>query len=152
MKKQFAVLISILGLMFLISNNLWALELNTETNIVEDLAQKNSFFTDNPDHDPFKALISKPKIKMPEPINLSKSKNHEKKQLKKEIIKPLNIKITGICGNEKQRQAIIVYENKEMLVEAGNKIDNKFEIIEISPEQIVVYSINETRRKVFKIS
>lgn len=152
MNNKTTILVSVLVAILFLAPAVFSSEINEETFVVKQLARHHSFLSENPGHDPFKPVISKPKVKMPEPIEYKTDKvaKDEKKVIK--VIKPLNIKITGICGNDKKRQAVIVYNNKELLVETGNKIDNSFKIIEISAQHVVVYSITETRRRVFKIS
>jgi hypothetical protein len=152
MNNKTKFLVSVLVAILFFAPPVFSSEFNEETIVVKELAQNHSFHSENPGHDPFKPIISRPEVKMPEPLEFKTDKEPKIEKKAKKVVKPLNIKITGICGNDKQRQAVIVFDNKELLVEAGNKIDNSFKIIEISAQQVVVYSIKETRRRVFKIS
>jgi len=62
-------------------------------------------------------------------------------------MKPLLIR--GIVGNQTQRAAIIIYENKFYLVKKDMVIDGCFKIVDILSNKVVVYSMAEQMRRMF---
>ncbi|MBU1107869.1 MAG: hypothetical protein KKB51_14440, partial [Candidatus Riflebacteria bacterium] len=79
-------------------------------------------------HDPFKPVIVKKVIDL---IKIERPpKNESSNETKiEEIIPPLKLEVTGICGNDGLRQAIVQFENDEHIVETGQVIDGKFKVV-----------------------
>lgn len=99
--------------------------------------------------DPFKPMVVKKVIKYVRPV-----KTHKIKKIIETVvpvIKPLKLKITGICGNNDKRQAVVLCESKEYLLDKGQVVSNKFKVIEIKEDKLVVYSIKEERRRTFAL-
>ncbi|PKL50631.1 MAG: hypothetical protein CVV42_02585 [Candidatus Riflebacteria bacterium HGW-Riflebacteria-2] len=120
-----------------------------ETDTINQLANQFTFAGEVADHDPFKPVIVK---KVIEPIRIErKSVELAVTEPKKEIIPPLKLKVTGICGNNGLRQAIIQFENDEYIVENGQVIDGKFKVVDVNDDKLVVYSIREARRATFPL-
>lgn len=122
---------------------------NSESDTISQLAGEFTFTGEVANHDPFKPVIVK---KVIEPIQIDRTRlvPPPVKQ-KKEVIPPLKLKVTGICGNDGIRQAIIQFENDEYIVENGQVIDGKFKVVDVTSDKLVVYSIREERRTSFPI-
>lgn len=122
----------------------------SEREIITALSEENSFMTENATHDPFKPVIKKREpviIKIEQP-----SENKNTAEEKKEVVKPVQLTITGICGNNTLRQAVVVFENNEYTVSSGQIINGVFRVIDIEHDKITIYSIREARRHVFRLS
>ncbi len=122
---------------------------NSESDTINQLASEFTFAGEVADHDPFKPVIVK---KVIEPIKIDrKHLEPPPVEQKKEVIPPLKLRVTGICGNEGLRQAIIQFENDEYIVENGQVIDGKFKVVDVNADKLVVYSIRESRRATFQL-
>lgn len=122
----------------------------SETETISQLASQFSFAGEIADHDPFKPVIVKKVINL---IKVDRNVKVEPPVIepKKEVIPPLKLKVTGICGNDGLRQAIIQFENDEYIVENGQVIDGKFKVVDVTSDKLIVYSIREERRASFPI-
>ncbi|HAE39203.1 MAG TPA: hypothetical protein DCG57_11275 [Candidatus Riflebacteria bacterium] len=138
------------GVMFLSTAALMAETVPvSENDTVSQLAQEFSFQGEVANHDPFKPVIVKKVIDL---IKIERQTQvNPVIEPKKEVIPPLKLEVTGICGNDGVRQAIIQFENDEHIVENGQVIDGKFKVIDVSPDKLVVYSIREQRRSTFPL-
>lgn len=124
---------------------------NSENETISQLAQEFAFTGETANHDPFKPIVVK---KVADVIKIEKLRKTElisETRPKKEVIPPLRMQVTGICGNNGLRQAIVQFENDEHIVETGQVIDGKFKVVEVSPDKLVVYSIKEARRATFNL-
>ncbi|PKL38268.1 MAG: hypothetical protein CVV41_22565 [Candidatus Riflebacteria bacterium HGW-Riflebacteria-1] len=149
LNRIFKVIIAA-GVMFLSTAALMAETVPvSENDTVSQLAQEFSFQGEVANHDPFKPVIVK---KIVEPVRIERVRKIDQVvEPKKEVIPPLKLEVTGICGNDGIRQAIIQFENDEHIVETGQVIDGKFKVIDVSPDKLVVYSIREQRRSTFPL-
>ena len=99
--------------------------------------------------DPFCPLVKRPEKRFEiKPKEIEKAKVAKVEQIP---VKPLEIKINGICGNESRRHALIEFENSALTVQAGQTVNGKFNVIEVTENSVVVFSIAQQRRAVFKI-
>jgi len=123
---------------------------NSESDTISQLASEFAFTGEVANHDPFKPVIVKKVIDL---IKIDRSVKVEPPvtEPKKEVIPPLKLKVTGICGNDGLRQAIIQFENDEYIVENGQVIDGKFKVVDVTSDKLIVYSIRESRRASFPI-
>ncbi|KAF1079953.1 MAG: hypothetical protein GQF41_3851 [Candidatus Rifleibacterium amylolyticum] len=123
---------------------------NGESDTINQLASEFTFTGEVANHDPFKPVIVKKVIDL---IKIDRSVKVEPPvtEQKKEVIPPLKLKVTGICGNDGLRQAIIQFENDEYIVENGQVIDGKFKVVDVTSDKLIVYSIRESRRASFPI-
>ncbi|OGK09507.1 MAG: hypothetical protein A2W80_13265 [Candidatus Riflebacteria bacterium GWC2_50_8] len=147
--RVFKVIIAA-GVIFLSTAALMAEQCQiNESDTVSQLAQEFSFQGEVANHDPFKPVIVKKVIDL---IKIERQTQiNPVIEPKKEVIPPLKLEVTGICGNDGVRQAIIQFENDEHIVETGQVIDGKFKVIDVSPDKLVVYSIREQRRSTFPL-
>ena len=68
-------------------------------------------------------------------------------------IPPLIIFVKSIVGEEeKDRYAVIEFEGKELTVRKDQIVENKFKVIDIYPDRVVVYSREEQRRHTYKLT
>lgn len=123
---------------------------NSESDTISQLASEFAFPGEVANHDPFKPVIVKKVIDL---IKIDRNVKVEPPvtEPKKEVVPPLKLKVTGICGNDGLRQAIIQFENDEYIVENGQVIDGKFKVVDVTSDKLVVYSIREERRSSFPI-
>ncbi|MBU1107763.1 MAG: hypothetical protein KKB51_13910, partial [Candidatus Riflebacteria bacterium] len=100
----------------------------SESDTIGLLTQEFAFTGEVANHDPFKPVIVKKVIDL---IKIERPpKNESSNETKiKEIIPPLKLEVTGICGNDGLRQAIVQFENDEHIVETGQVIDGKFKVV-----------------------
>lgn len=122
----------------------------SESEIITALTETNSFATENAAHDPFR-----PVIKKREPVIIKVDPPAENKKVveeKKEVIRPVQLTVTGICGNDTLRQAVVIFENDEYTVTSGQIVNGAFKVIDIENDKITIYSIREARRHVFSLS
>ena len=103
--------------------------------------------------DPFKALVEKKIPVQPKRIKkeVKVKQNDEVKKEKLPPVKPIEIKVSGIVGNDDQRLAVINFENNEYTVAKDQNIDGKFKVIDIQNDRITIYSNKEQKRRSFKI-
>lgn len=67
-------------------------------------------------------------------------------------VTPLTIIIKSITGEEENdRYAVIEFEGKEITVRKDQIVENKFKVIDIYPDRMVVYSPKEQRRRTYKL-
>lgn len=123
----------------------------TEVDTISLLAEQNTFTTDQPGHDPFKPIITKKEIKLSR-VELPEKFEKIVKDPPVITIEPLTLKVTGICGNDTLRQAVINHKNEEFTVKSGQTINGIFKIVDITDEKIVVYAIKEARRHSFTLA
>lgn len=122
----------------------------SESEIITALTEANSFTTENAAHDPFK-----PVIKKREPVIIKVDPPAEKTRAVeeiKEVIRPVQLTVTGICGNDNLRQAVVIFENDEYTVTSGQIVNGAFKVVDIENDKITIYSIREARRHVFSLS
>jgi len=152
MKKLARLLtVVVIGTFVFATANLYAETVqNNESDTISQLASEFVFTGEVASHDPFKPVIVKKVIDL---IKIDRSTKIEPPlvEQKKEVIPPLKLKVTGICGNDGLRQAIIQFENDEYIVENGQVIDGKFKVVDVNSDKLVVYSIRESRRATFQL-
>lgn len=119
----------------------------SEATTIDIISESDPFST--VESDPFRPRISKKVTIIERHKEIEKVPPEPIKQEK--VIVPLKLKVTGICGNEKMRQAIIEFENSELTVQTGQTVNGKFKIMEITEEAVVIYSMQEERRSIFKL-
>lgn len=128
----------------------FAQEIANENEIVEALAPAEVFKMENADHDPFRPVVQKQVKEFVKPVEIKEKKLVEVEQ--KKVVVPVKIKVSGICGNDKERIAVIEFEGGEYLVKTGQTVNGKFSVIEILDDRIVIYAVAQSRRDVFKLS
>lgn len=152
MKKLARLLtVFVIGTFVFATANLYAETVqNNESDTISQLASEFTFTGEVASHDPFKPVIVKKVIDL---IKIDRTVKVEPPPVeqKKEVIPPLQLKVTGICGNDGLRQAIIQFENDEYIVENGQVIDGKFKVVDVTSDKLIVYSIRESRRASFPI-
>ncbi len=122
---------------------------NNETAVIDQLCQSFTFQGENAAHDPFKPLITK---KVVEPVKIERQPEPVPQKEVKKVIPPLKLTVTGICGNENFREAVIQFENDEHIVRPGQVVNGKFKVVDIENGRVVVYSIGEARRATFALN
>ena len=143
--KSLTIISIIVGVLFAVSANA---DTQIENDIISELAHSSSFAPVVISKDPFKPMIVKKVIRpIVRPVKLDPKP--VKPVVKK--IKPLRVKVTGVCGNDSLRQALVQYKGKEYTVSQGQTVQGKFKVIDINPDRVVVYSIKEKRRHTFAL-
>ena len=60
--------------------------------------------------------------------------------------------VKSIVGEEENdRYAVIEFEGKEITVRKDQIVENKFKVIDIFPDRMVIYSAKEQRRRTYKL-
>ncbi|MBF0543960.1 MAG: hypothetical protein HQM08_05995 [Candidatus Riflebacteria bacterium] len=62
---------------------------------------------------------------------------------------PLKIVLMGIVGDDKNRRATIDYLNKVLVVGKGDWVEDVFQVVEVLPDEVVVYSKAEQLQRAF---
>lgn len=121
-----------------------------ETEIVAALAQQDSFSSETNIRDPFKPLVKKEVKTFIRPEEVIKPKKQDLPVEK--MIKPIRLKVSGICGNPDGRLAIIEFEGNEFVVTAGQTVNGAFSIIEVVEDGVIIFAHEQSRRHVFKLA
>lgn len=120
-----------------------------ETENIDMLAGMHKFMSAGNRKDPFDPIIKKklptieplpvnpPIVKPPEPV--------------KPPLPPLKLSVKGIVGSEEHRLALIMFENRELVVQPDQTVDGKFKVVTISPKEVIVYSNRDQMRRAFPI-
>ncbi|HEY9070342.1 MAG TPA: hypothetical protein VIV61_08780 [Candidatus Ozemobacteraceae bacterium] len=120
-----------------------------ETEGIAALAQEHSFAPANSEKDPFKPLVTKPAPPKQEE-SVTPPPATQAVEIKP-VIQPLQIRVTGICGNDDERLAMIEYKQKSYVVFKEMTVDGSFKVVDILSDNVVVYSIQEQMRRTFPI-
>jgi len=121
-----------------------------ESEQVEVLSGSHKFTPGNESKDPFKPLVVKKVILPPAPTPISKPSGRSGPPLPPPP-KPIQLFVSGVCGNENERLAMIMFENKPYVVSKDMVVDGKFKIVDILPDRLVIYSNKEQMRRTFPI-
>jgi len=65
--------------------------------------------------------------------------------------KPIQLFVQGVCGNENERLAMIVFENKNYTIQKDQVVDGKFKVVDILTDKLIIYSNKEQMRRTFPI-
>jgi len=122
---------------------------NNEVAAIDRLCQNFVFQGENANHDPFRPLITK---KVIEPVKIERQPEPVPQKEVAKVIPPLKLTVTGICGNDSVREAVIQFENDELVVRPGQVVNGKFKVVDIENGRVVVYSIGEARRATFALA
>lgn len=120
----------------------------TEKNHIERLSQNASFSAET-SKDPFRQLIQKPEFVAQQPETPVKT-NLPVKQLP--VIKPLELSLTGIVGNDNHRLAVVIINNQELVLNRDQQYKQEFKVINIHSDRLVVYSNREKARRTFRLA
>lgn len=121
-----------------------------EVSQVENIEGQHPFKLEK-DKDPFMPLIQKPKPPDPPQRVMREVATFTYREPPKEIIPPLKLSLQGICGNETERLAMIIYENELKVMKKDEEVNGKFKLVDILPDKVVVYSFKEQIRRTFPI-
>lgn len=115
---------------------------------VQTLADRHRFSPPNEAKDPFKPLV-----KRPEPKKEEKTIRIEPPPQASEPkpIPPLVLTVSGICGNDAERLAMIIFENKPYVVHKEVTVDGTFKVVDVLADRLVIYSFREQMRRTFPI-
>ncbi len=122
----------------------------SESEQIDDLANKFTFTPDVPKKDPFKPLVEK-KVILPPVRRVKPVSRPRDSKPKAPPIKPIKLHVSGIVGNEGARLAVVKFENNEHTITKDQVVDGKFKVVDILSDRVVVYSNKEQRRHTFKI-
>jgi len=117
---------------------------------IEMLAANHKFTPSNPSKDPFKPLVEK-KVLAPPPPPPSSMQKSSSAPPPPPPPKPIQLVVTGICGNDNDRLAIITFEGKPYTVQKDQVIDGKFKVVDVMTDRLVIYSNKEQMRRTFPI-
>ena len=118
---------------------------------IERLAGLHKFEIANPKKDPFKPLVVKKVILPPVRRRTPTRRTQKPSAPKPPPIKPIQLFVSGVVGNEGQRLAIVKFENKEYTIHKDQVVQGKFKVVDILNDRVVVYSNKEQRRHTFRI-
>jgi len=113
------------------------------------LAQDTKFTPSSSGKDPFKPLITRQEPPKNEP-RIDPQPASRAVEIEP-VTKSLQIRVTGICGNDNERLAMIEFENKSYVVFKEMTVDGMFKVVDILSDNIVVYSIKDQMRRTFPI-
>jgi len=117
---------------------------------IEMLAANHKFTPSNPSKDPFKPLVEK-KVVLPPPPPPSSMQKSSSAPPPPPPPKPIQLVVTGICGNDNDRLALITFEGKPYTVQKDQVIDGKFKVVDVMTDRLVIYSNKEQMRRTFPI-
>lgn len=117
---------------------------------IEVLSAKFKFTPGNESKDPFKPLVIKKVQLPPAPTPVARSSGPVGPPPPPPP-KPIQLFVSGVCGNETERLAMIMFENKPYVVSKDMVVDGKFKVVDILPDRLVVYSNKEQMRRTFPI-
>jgi len=135
---------------FTLGTPIGAISEEDESSNAQVLSETNKFSAGNEGKDPFKPLIVKKPIQL---IQKEEKKREDQEPPKKqtEPIPPLVVNVSGICGNEGERLAMIFFENKPFVVHKEMNVDGKFKVVDVLDDRLVVFSFKEQIRRTFPI-
>lgn len=107
---------------------------------------KNSSFKPMKNKDPFEQIIKKQLPIMQPPAITPK---HKAAEIAIPPVKPIQIFVSGIVGNDSERLALVKFENELHILEQGNMVKGKFRVMEILRDRVVVFSEKEQMRRTF---
>ncbi len=122
---------------------------NSEIAVIDQLCQSFTFQGENAAHDPFRPIITK---KVAGPVKIERQPEPVPQKEVAKVIPPLKLTVTGICGNDSVREAVVQFENDEHIVRPGQVVNGKFKVVDIENGRVVVYSIGEARRATFALN
>ncbi|MDD3148341.1 MAG: hypothetical protein PHD82_13685, partial [Candidatus Riflebacteria bacterium] len=122
---------------------------NDETATISQLCQNFAFTGETANHDPFKPIVTKKVIEL---VKIERQPESTPPKEVKKVIPPLKLTVTGICGNDVVREAVVKFENDEHVVKTGQVVNGKFKVVDIDDGKVVVYSIGEARRATFVLN
>ncbi|MBF0408267.1 MAG: hypothetical protein HQM10_13020 [Candidatus Riflebacteria bacterium] len=111
----------------------------------------SNFKLENEYKDPFRPLIVKKHVKK-DLVQPQKKVEPVKVEPAPIRIKPLELTLQGICGNEEKRLAMVVFQNRLQELVKGQEVAGEFKVVDILPDKLIVYSEREQLRKTFQIS
>ncbi|HEY9070341.1 MAG TPA: hypothetical protein VIV61_08775, partial [Candidatus Ozemobacteraceae bacterium] len=117
---------------------------------IEMLAANHKFTPSNPSKDPFKPLVEK-KVVLPPPPPPSSIPKSSSAPPPPPPPKPIQLVVTGVCGNDNERLALITFEGKPYTVQKDQVIDGKFKVVDVMSDRLVIYSNKEQMRRTFPI-
>ena len=121
-----------------------------EAEMVEALSQQHAFRMAAA-KDPFKPLVVKPVVILPPPpVSPVDNRNSGKTRIAPPV-KPVEIRVSGICGNDSGRLALVWYQNRPLCVSQGQSAHTDFKVIDIQPRQVVVYCNKTQSRRSFPL-
>ncbi|MBF0408269.1 MAG: hypothetical protein HQM10_13030 [Candidatus Riflebacteria bacterium] len=122
-----------------------------ESEQVEMIIQAAKFKLENEGKDPFRPLIQK-KVKLPPPPPpMPRDNRGVVKPPPPPPPKPLNLTVQGICGDESERLAMVVFEGRPRTLLKGQQVDGQFKVVDILSDKVIVYSEKEQMRKTISI-
>ncbi|MBF0546602.1 MAG: hypothetical protein HQM08_19305 [Candidatus Riflebacteria bacterium] len=122
-----------------------------ETEQIETILQASKFKLEKEAKDPFRPLIEKKIKPPPAPPPMPKGPSGPPKPPPPPAVKPLQLFIQGVCGNDSDRLAMVVFENKPLTIQKGQQVEGKFKVVDILNDKVIVYSEKEQMRKTFPI-
>ncbi len=121
-----------------------------ENEQIELIIQNHKFKLENEMKDPFRPLIEK-KVAVPVVVAPVNKQSGPPKPPPPPPPKPIQLFVQGVCGNENERLAMIVFENKNYTVQKDQVVDGKFKVVDILPDKLIIYSNKEQMRRTFPI-
>ncbi|HNV71382.1 MAG TPA: hypothetical protein PKO06_16890 [Candidatus Ozemobacteraceae bacterium] len=121
-----------------------------ENEQIELIIQNHKFKLENELKDPFKPLIEK-KVAVPVVVAPVNKNSGPPKPPPPPPPKPIQLFVQGVCGNENERLAMIVFENKNYTIQKDQVVDGKFKVVDILTDKLIIYSNKEQMRRTFPI-
>jgi hypothetical protein len=119
---------------------------------IDHLANRFKFKPIRASKDPFKPLVQKPMAQIPVIDTRVKQNTGPVPPPPPPPPPPIQISVQGIVGNDSERLALILFENKPYTVQRDTVVDGKFKVVEILPDRLVVYSNREQMRRTFNMA
>jgi hypothetical protein len=122
-----------------------------EAEQIDNLANKFKFKPIRASKDPFRPLVQK-QVVLPPVVQTRPGPSTPAGPPPPPPPKPIQLTVQGVVGNDSERLALIVFENKPYTVQKDTVVDGKFKVVEILPDRLVVYSNKEQMRRTFNLA
>lgn len=125
-----------------------------EADQVENLVEKFPFKLEKDLKDPFKPIVEKkvaalPQVAAPKPMLAKNAGSNAAPPPPPPP--PLKMMVTGVCGNDADRLAMVMFENELITIKKDQEVKGKFKVVDILSDKVVVYSNKEQMRRTFPI-
>lgn len=98
-----------------------------------------------PVRDPFKVLIEKPKPQKPQNVYIP-----DPPRVKRQVIPPLNLKVTAIAGEGDKYVAVIRHKGSDFIVEKNWEEENGlFKVKRVTADKVEVFYSKTKKQQVF---
>jgi hypothetical protein len=113
--------------------------------------KKSEYLPPNPDKDPFLPLVKKDRPKRRESARQVQTNIKKPVQPSEPAVQEIEIKVLMILGNEERRMAMCEFQGQLKELKKDDNVPGFFKVVELKPDELVVFSHKTKRRRVFKM-